>query len=336
MSDIGIAGGSFLVTGGVSLVGSHIAEALLADGAQRIVLFDNLTFGPAPFLESLLVDDRVELVRGDILRVDQLLEAMHGIDGVFAMAGLLALPLSRDPLLGLRVNIEGLVNTLDACRFGGGKKVVFASSLAVYGDQIEDVVGEDTPWGGKSLRPPFAMYGLSKRLGEHIGRHYATTHGVEYAGVRFSTVYGERQHSRGINTLAIADTYRSVLAGVPPVLVGGGRDAHDYVHASDAAAGSIQAMAAGRSGEAYNIASGVSTNTGTLVRLVIEAMGSSLQPVEKPDDRPYGGTMHEQLTIDISKARNELAWQPRVPLREGIERLVEWFAEHEAPLAGTA
>ncbi len=129
-----IADGKFVVTGGASLIGSHVAEQLLSQGAREVVLLDNFALGSPETVKSLLGDPRVKLVRGDILRINELYDAFEGCDGVFAIAGFLTLPLSQNPSLGLAVNVEGQVNIFEACRYRNVKKVVFSSSVAVYGD----------------------------------------------------------------------------------------------------------------------------------------------------------------------------------------------------------
>ena len=264
------------------------------------------------------------------MRLDQLMSAMKGIDGVFSMAALLTSPMAKDPLVGVRVNVEGLINQLDACRFAGVDKLVLASSISVYGSGIDGIVDEERPWDGKTLAPPFAVYGLTKLMGEQLGRHYANTYGVDFSAVRFSTVYGERQHTRGVNSQAIPGTIASVRAGKAPELVGGGRDGHDFIHASDVASGALRAMEHGRTGEAYNIASGVSTTSRQIVEFVLEALDSDLQPIDIPDNRADRGTDMESLHIDISKAKTELGWKPRVDVAAGVKHLVDWFNDQEA------
>jgi UDP-glucose 4-epimerase len=325
-----IADRSFLITGGGSLIGSHVAERLLSRGAARVVLFDNLSLGSLANVAGVLDDPRVAFVRGDVLRPSMLLEALEGIDGAFSMAALLTLPMSRDPSLGLSVNIDGVINTLDGCRFQGVEKLVLASSIAVYGDQIEDRVAESTPFGSASLAPPFVLYALSKLAGEQLGRFYALNHGVDFSAVRYSTVYGERQHDRGVNALAIVDAYRSVRAGTPPVIVGDGTEAHDYLHVADAANATVEAMVAGRSGEAYTIATGRSTSVREIVEIVIRTAGGRLEPEFREDDRPHRATQHSHLDLDVSKAREHLAWSAQVSVEEGIGRLLAWLDEQDS------
>src|SRR3981189_2454261 len=129
-----IAQGKFVVTGGASLIGSHVAEQLLSQGARQVVLLDNYALRSPDTVRSLLADPRVKLVRGDILRINELYDAFEGCDGVFASAGFLTLRRRQHPSLGLAVNVEGQVNIFEACRYRGIKKGVFSSSIAVYGD----------------------------------------------------------------------------------------------------------------------------------------------------------------------------------------------------------
>src|SRR5215831_20552492 len=140
-----IAGGKFVVTGGASLIGSHVAEQLLGQGAREVVLLDNYALGSPDTVKSLLGDPRVKLVRGDILRINELYDAFDGCDGVFAIAGFLTLPLSQNPSLGLAVNVEGQVNVFEACRYRDVKKVVFSSSVAAYGEPGPEEVDESAP-----------------------------------------------------------------------------------------------------------------------------------------------------------------------------------------------
>src|SRR6202007_2954360 len=140
-----INGGRFVITGGASLIGSHVAEALLAQGAREVVLLDNFSLGTPEAARHLLGDERGKLVRGDILRVNELYDAFAGADGVFAIAGFLTLPLTQNPPLGLAVNVEGQVDVFEAVRHAGVKKVVFSSSIAAYGEPGEELIDEDSP-----------------------------------------------------------------------------------------------------------------------------------------------------------------------------------------------
>ncbi len=137
-----IAGGRFLITGGASLVGSHIAEHLLDADAKEVVLFDNLSLAAEEPIRDLLADERVRLVRGDIRNIHQLLEAMQGVGGVFATAAYITNPLHRDPLTGIQVNVTGHQMVLEACRWSGVRKIIYSSSVGIFGVPDADEITE--------------------------------------------------------------------------------------------------------------------------------------------------------------------------------------------------
>lgn len=319
-----ITGKKFLITGGVSLIGSHLADRLLAHGAAEIVLFDNLSLNAADIVRHLDGDKRVRIVRGDVLRLTALADAMAGVDGVFSLAALLTLPMSQDPALGLEVNITGVRNTLDAARLSGTKKVVLASSIAVYGAETE-LHEASTPLAHAGQSPPFVLYAASKLIGENLGRLYAGRYGLEFNAVRFSTVYGERQHARGVNALHILDSYQKLLAGEAPVIIGDGTEVHDYIHAEDAAEGCIAAMAHGISGSVYNISTSVATSIGQIVALVTKEAGSNIRPEFRADTRTAKGASTCSLSVPNDLARQELDWSPTIPIDIGITRLLAWY-----------
>ena len=324
-----IKGGNFLITGGVSLIGSHLAERLLAHGAAGVVLFDNLSLNAADVVGHLAGDARVRIVRGDVLRLAPLAEAMAGIDGVFSLAALLTLPMGQDPALGLDVNITGVRNTLDAARLSGVKKVVLASSIAVYGSETE-LHEASTPLAHAGQSPPFVLYAASKLIGENLGRLYAGRYDLAFNAVRFATVYGERQHARGINALHILDSYRKLRAGEAPVIIGDGSEVHDYIHAEDAAEGCIAAMARGVSGSAYNISTGVATSIAGIVAIVTREAGSNIAPEFRADTRAARAASTSRLAVANDLARTELGWTPKIPIETGIRRLLDWVKAQEA------
>ena len=320
-----ISGRSFLVTGGLSLIGYHLVEALQAEGAKDIVLLDNLSLGSQAQAELMAKRPGVQVVRGDITRLQDLIESMRDVDGVFALAGYLTLPLSAQPSIGVEVNVMGAHNTLEAARLLGRKKVVLASSISVYGSQRHGKVTEETPFGSYGLNPAFSTYAATKLVGEHLGRLYAQKYGLHACSARFSTVYGENQHSRGVNALYMLEALQAVSAGQAPTIVGTGEEAHDFVHASDIARGCIAIMLKGQPGAIFNIASGRSTSVNELASMVLEEYGSTLKPVYAQDYREAKSATHNTLNISIEHAQRELDWAPQVELREGIRRLRLWM-----------
>jgi len=319
-----ISGGRFLITGGASLIGSHIAERLLADGAAEVRLLDNFSLGTAANIAAIEGDERVKLIRGDILRTNELFDALEGVDGIFAVAAYLTLPLSANPMYGLDVNVRGMNSVLEAARYRGVKKIIFCSSVAVYGQSGEVGFPEDRPLAWQALQPAGALYAASKVIGENLCRLYRQKYGIDYVALRYSTVYGERQHYRGVNALYIIDAYDEIRAGKPPVLPGDGSEVHDYIYVGDVARANVLAMGSEVSGESFNIVSGIDESLNDVVKTILRLTGSKLQPVYRDDPTKVRFTATAELGYRRDKAERLLGWKPEVSLEEGIRRLIAW------------
>jgi UDP-glucose 4-epimerase len=320
-----IADGSFVVTGGASLIGSHVADRLLTEGAAKVVLLDNFALGTPAAVAHLDGDSRVSLIRGDILRTADLFDAFRGADGVFAIAGFLTLPLSQNPSLGLAINVEGMVNTLEACRYTGVKKVVFSSSIAVYGEPEGDaMIDESFPANLAGYQPGSMLYSCSKLIGEALCKLYAQKHGVDAIALRYSTVYGERQHYRGVNALTIIQNFDRIRRGEAPVLPGDGSEVHDYIHVADVARANVMAMASDVSGEALNVVTAEETTVKRIAEILLDITGSDLQPVYYDDPKAVKATSSASLKLSKDKIGRLLGWKPEVSIEEGIRRLTEW------------
>ena len=319
-----IKGGKFVVTGGASLIGSHVAERLLAEGAREVVLLDNYALGSPDTVKSLLGDSRVKLLRGDILRVNELFDALDGVSGVFAIAGFLTLPLSHNPSLGLAVNVEGQVNIFEACRYRGVKKVVFSSSIAVYGEPPPGLLDESTAAYLANVPPATALYACTKMLGENLCRLYSAKHGIQAIALRYATVYGERQHYRGVNALYIMENYDRIMRGEAPVIPDDGSEVHDYIHVSDVARANVMAMASDVTGESFTVASGVATDLNRVVGLLLKVTGSDLKPVYKTNASAVRSSVSKHLDFSLAKIEKMIGWKPEVSIEDGIRRLIEW------------
>ncbi len=321
-----IAGGKFVVTGGASLIGSHVADRLLAESAREVVLLDNFSLGTPETVAHLGGDARVRLVKGDILRVGDLFDAFNGADGVFSIAGFLTLPLSQNPPLGLAVNVEGQVNVFEAARYAGVKKVIFSSSIACYGEpEGDDVIDENFPANLAGYQPGSMLYSCSKLIGEALCKLYSQKHGIDAVALRYSTVYGERQHYRGVNALYIIENYDRIRRGEAPVLPGDGSEVHDYIHVADVARANVMAMASAVTGEVFNVVSGVETTVKRIAEVLLEIAGSHLQPLYQDDQNAVKATASASLKLSREKIRAAMGWEPEVSVEDGIARLVRWI-----------
>ena len=325
-----ISGNRFAITGGVSLIGSHIAELLLARGAEQVTLFDNYSLSAPEAAGDLPQDPRINILRGDILRIGELYDAFEGVHGVFSVAAFLTLPLSQNPTLGIAVNVQGQSNVLEACRYRGVKKMIFSSSTAVYGEPVPGVMDEATPSNLAPFQPAAALYSASKLMGEHLNRHYHQKHGLETVSLRYATVYGERQHYRGVNALYIVENYDRIKRGERPVIPDDGKEVHDYIHVADVARANVLAMESGVSGESMNVCTGVATSLNDVVATLLKVMRSDLAPEYRTPKEGVRASVGTQLAFSREKIGRLLGWEPEVSLEAGIRRLVAWCEQRDA------
>jgi UDP-glucose 4-epimerase len=319
-----IAGQRFLIIGGASLSGSHIADKLVLGGAAHVVLFDNFSLASRHAIAHFESDDRVSVFLGDMLRLETLIEAMQGIDGVFLVAAFLAGPLAADLRQGLDVNIHGVRNVLEACRLCGVKRIVFSSSVGMYGNAGHlDSIDESTPLMTDGMGSIMAIYSASKLIGESLCRLYFERYGLEWAALRYSSIYGPRQHSHSINALPIIEIYEDLVAGKRPIIYGDGEDVHDYVYVGDLAMANVKAMRASGCGAA-SVVSGESRSINEIAHIIGNALQSELRPEYRNPENRLAFTKSKRLRYSRAKAKELWSWEPEVRLEEGISRYVEW------------
>jgi UDP-glucose 4-epimerase len=324
-----IKDGKFLITGGASMIGAHITEQLLKASAREVILFDNYSLGSPEGISDLVQHPQVKLVRGDILRTNELFDNLEGVGGVFAAAGFLTLPLSLNPSLGVAVNVQGMLSVFEACRYRKVDKVIFSSSIAVYGEPTADLIDEKTPWTWANLQPGAALYAASKIMGENFGKLYHDRHGVRSVSLRYSSVYGERQHLRAVNSVYIVDTYDRLMRGERPIIPDDGLEVHDYVHVADVARANLVAMESDVSRESFNVATGTATTLNRLVEIVQEITGTSLKPEYKTPAGKIRAAVSTKLDFSVEKIERMLGWKAEISIEEGIRRMLDWRAKEQ-------
>ena len=328
----------YLITGGASLIGSHIADRLLADGAAEVRLLDNFSLGSHEMIAHLDGDARVRRIRGDaILRLNEVIDAAEGADGVFALAGFLTIPMATQIVLGVAVNTTGMVNTLEAARIAKVRRVVFSSSVAAYGNTAADTLTEQSPATMATASPLSAVYGTTKLLGESLGLFYQQKFGVEFNGMRFSSVFGERQHARAMNANGIAAMFEAIRGGQPPVIVGDGLEVHDYIHVADVASGCVAAMLNGDGGQVLNLVTGVDTTHTDLAHAMLEVCGASgLQPEYRADTRVIRSAGGNHLGFSTEKAHEQIGWSARRSVARGFAPLRGLARDPARPVSAAA
>lgn len=320
---IKIEGGKFLIAGGASLVGSHLVRALLAQGAGEVIVYDPVVFDEEDSLGALKEDVRCHLIHGDVLNLPQLIKHMNGVDGAVNLAAYMTIGFSNNPSDAIDLNLKGHLNFLEAARSCEVKKIIFASSIAVYGYGIGGGISEEEPHHNHGIPAAAAAYGSSKIMGEQLCRMYKQKHGLDYLALRFATVYGEGQHHRAANALYIIETYERLMRGQAPELFGDGLEAKDFVYAGDLARAIVLALASDATDEAINISGGISITTKELVALVTKAVGSDIEPVYIKDDGRVRLPTGKGLHFINKKAEKLLGWKPEVSMEDGIRRLIK-------------
>jgi nucleoside-diphosphate-sugar epimerase len=311
-----------LITGGLGLVGSHIADRLVEQGTGEVIVLDDLSRGRRANLAWAEANGNVRVVEGDIrdqALVDRLTD---GVDVVFHQAALRITRCAEDPRLAIDVLVNGTATVLDAAVKAGVRKVLAASSASVYGMAERFPTPED--------HHPYAndtVYGAAKAFNEGLLRSYHAMHGLDYVALRYFNVYGPRMDIRGVYTEVLVRWIERIAAGRPPLILGDGRQTMDFIHVADIARANLWAARADVTDEVFNIASGRETSLTELAHTLLEAMGADL-PVEYGPARAVNNVARR--LADTTGAWERLGFRAEVGLREGLQSLVEWWrAEHE-------
>ena len=308
-----------LVTGGAGFIGSHVADALLAEGWSVTVL-DNLSSG-----KRGQVPAAARFVEGDIRSPEAAaLVRDGGFDLVCHLAAQIDVRKSvADPRFDVDVNIGGTLNLVEAVRASGRPtRVLFASTGgAVYGDLV-------TPPNLETYaKNPESPYGIAKFSVELYLAYYARVHGLDYIALRFANVYGPRQDPHG-EAGVVAIFCQRLLAGTPLTVFGDGAQTRDYVYVGDVArahvlAASRPSIPAGAVDDrAFNLGTGVETSVTDLAQGLIAVSGRAV-PMQHAPARPGE---QQRSVVSIDKARAGLGWAPAVSLADGLRHTFDWFA----------
>jgi len=311
---------NFLVTGGAGFIGSHVCERLLQSG-HAVWAFDDLNSFYDPQLKRRNLRDLqalarpFEFVHGDLTdraAVDELLGSVRFDQVVHLAARAGVRPSLAEPALYHRVNVEGTVNLLEAARRAGVKKVILASSSSVYGVNSKVPFAESDP-----VRQPISPYAASKLACEALGHVYHHVYGLDVVMLRFFTVYGPRQRP----DLAIHKFARLLAAGKPLPVFGDGSTARDYTYITDIVDGVMACTRKEFGYQVYNLGESQTVKLARLIELLEAALGTKAvldrRPLQ-PGDVPL-------TCADITKARAELGYHPRVPVEQGIPLFIDWF-----------
>lgn len=308
--------GSYVVTGGAGFIGSHIAARLVESG-EHVIILDDFSTGKAENLQGM--DTLLDVRRVD-LATDPIEEHLAGVDTVFHQAAISSVPISvKDPIASHEANVNGTLNLFVACRDAGVRRVVYASSASVFGDdpilpKCEDMVPK-----------PMSPYGAQKYFGEVYAEVFWRVFGLETIGLRYFNVFGPRQDASSPYSGVLARFIPAVLNGQRPIIYGDGLQSRDFTFVSNVVDANLKASKVDRvAGEVFNIADGDKITINEVLDEIKSLIGSQVEPIFE-SARP-GDILHSQA--DPSKAQRLLDWKSSITFRQGLEKTINWYREN--------
>lgn len=301
-----------LVTGGAGFIGSHLVDALLADG-QRVMVIDDLSSGDVRRLAEGAELHQINI--SDRAAFDAVVNHIEP-SAIFHLAAQSSVTVSvTDPARDCAVNVQGTLNVLEAATRHRAPVAFTSTGGALYGNEAPIPTPEDR------IPAPLAPYGASKWAGEAYIRTWSAASGIPHAVCRLGNVYGPRQSPHGEAGVVSIFTHH-LHTGRSPKVFGYGKPTRDYVHVTDVV--SALRAASGTAGT-FNVATGVETDVMTVWNTLVDASGSLMEP----ELAPLREGELERSCMDPSRARRELGWEAQVPLERGLcetyEALVDEF-----------
>ncbi len=305
---------AYVVTGGAGFIGSHMVEELVRRG-ERVRVVDSLVTGKRRNLAA--VESSIEFIQGDLADAAVARQAVAGMDYVLHQAAIPSVPRSvADPVTSHRSIVDATLNVLVAARDAGVKRVVYAGSSSVYGNQ------PTLPKHEGMMPQPLSPYALQKLVGEQYGQIFTALYGLETVSTRYFNVFGPRQDPSSPYSGVISVFARAVVSGRVPTIHGDGEQSRDFTFVANVVDGVLKAChAPGAAGQVFNVATGGRISLNQLFGVVQALAGSHITPVHGPER--VGDVRHSQA--DISRARAVLHYEPTVSLEEGLAQTIAWF-----------
>jgi UDP-glucose 4-epimerase len=300
-----------LVTGGAGFIGSHLVEALTAQGRQ-VRVFDDFSTGLRTNLAH--IQPAPEIIEGDVADEVAIRKATVGANVVFHLGAVASVQRSvEDPLASHRTCATGTVAVLDAARRAGVRRVVFAASSSAYGIPDHEVQSEND-----ALRP-LSPYAAAKLASEFYAQAFASSYGLETVCLRFFNIFGPRQRADSPYSGVIAIFVSAMTAGRQPTIFGDGLQTRDFTYVGNAVQAVIKAATVpGISGRSYNVGTGRRVTLLDLAAALNQLLGKNIQPLHGP--ARIGDVRHS--CADISRACKELGYEPTVSFEEGLKQLL--------------
>lgn len=305
-----------VVTGGGGFIGSHIVEALVERGDEVIVV-DDFSTGKRENLGELMA--HINLIEGSITDLELVSNAMKGVDVVIHQAAIPSVPTSiTDPLGTNEVNLTGTLNVLLAARDQSVRRVVYASSSAVYGDRGEAINHESDRVN------PLSPYAVHKLVGEMYAGLFSDLYGVETIGLRYFNVFGPRQDPSSQYSGVISKFVQCLNEGIAPTVFGDGSQTRDFVYVKDVVQANLLAADS-------KIVKKAVYNVGTGAKITIKKLVATLNGLtEKPQEPNYGSERQGDIRYScgaIERIRAELGYQSNYNLEAGLREVLHYFKQ---------
>ena len=308
-----------LITGGAGFIGSNIVDYLVSNNYKHITVLDNLETGNINNIKTHIDSCKVHFIQGSISDYEVCLAATRNQDVILHQAALGSVPRSIiNPLATHQTNVTGFVNILEAARQNKAKRVVYASSSSVYGDDLnmpkkEEIVGN-----------PLSPYAVSKKTNELYAAVFASTYQMEIIGLRYFNVFGPKQNPAGPYAAVIPIFIDKLLKNQAPTIFGDGNNTRDFTYVDNVIQANLLAAFTQKKeaiNQVYNIAYGATTSLNKLFELIAKDLSSDVKVI-------YGDKRAGEIKdsfASVEKAKNLMGYKPMVSLEEGIRKSIIWY-----------
>lgn len=301
---------NIIVFGGAGFIGLHVVQLLIEDG-WNIRIFDNMVRGDRDKSNELVATGQVNIVDQDIRNGAAVMGAMRGYDYAINLVADSINKSVADPFSSFEINVTGSHNVASSAASLGVKRLVYASSASVYGDPEKLPMHEDDKLN------PLTPYCIGKRTGEDILAYYQRKSGLSWIALRFFNVYGEGQKMTAYYTSVINHFVARLKNGEPPVIDGEGKQSMDFIHVKDIARAVVLSVTSEQGNCALNVGTGIDTTVAELAHILIDAVGSDVEPQFNPRD-----VLVSRRAADTTRAKEVIGFVSSIPVREGMTALV--------------
>ncbi len=317
-------GKNILITGGAGFIGSHLVDRVVAAG-NCVTIIDDFSCGKEANVHHHRGNPLVRIIRADIRNYDELDRAMRGVDVVLHLAVCCARTSASNPAQADGVNAVGSLNVCEAARRHRVRRLIYVSSVGVYGDAQYLPVDERHPlW-------PTNMYGASKAAGEMHALSYWKTYGLPTAIVRLSSTYGPREPSEGRRAEVIPKFVMRIRAGERPIIWGTGEQTRDFTYVDDIVRGLLLATECDALvGECVNLGRGQDVSIGTVCRMILQKLDRpDLEPVFVPNG---SSPDRDRAVINVCKAGQLFGFKAYVDIDAGLDSYIQWIRQQDLDL----